>query len=422
MKQRLMLTLFLSGAACHLSAHGADSLLRISCDEEDVGAEVSLNGKFRGECPIDVKVVPGKYLLRVSKTIDAAQERVFEMELRVGEDTAKRIDAVLKTKLTRAGQAKEDKRLLAERAEAERQDAERQTRERAARQREAERIEAQRSAREQLAQQVTAANAGDNAAQFALGERYRLGRDVPRDIEKAREWYKKAAASGNRIAGVLSYPGSAKTPEQDIDAATAMLALTQAPVRRVQVRGHDNVRAFVQADPFFAAPPNSGSLLSYTGKISDTKFAKACQHNNRLAEVKMTMYTASPVTTEGKTALAGMMHFSNKAAGGALSAAAGEVVEIDSVSGAPFPLTPGNPFTIRYLYRVYGKSGSDLPTTLTCAVTDSKVSVPIWMNAASPQLICLSEMKFLGSDISSVARMVLDEGSGCMIDLSTVQP
>jgi TPR repeat protein len=35
-------------------ANAADSMLRVACD--DAGAEVLINGKFRGECPIDLQV------------------------------------------------------------------------------------------------------------------------------------------------------------------------------------------------------------------------------------------------------------------------------------------------------------------------------------------------------------------------------
>lgn len=36
------------------SGYAAGSMLRITCEGEDVGAEVLVNGKFRGECPIDL--------------------------------------------------------------------------------------------------------------------------------------------------------------------------------------------------------------------------------------------------------------------------------------------------------------------------------------------------------------------------------
>ncbi|MBC7603053.1 MAG: hypothetical protein H7255_10400 [Ramlibacter sp.] len=86
-------------AALSVLAHGSvfagDSLLRIHCDDADAdaGAEIDINGKFRGECPLDIKVKPGPLKLRVHKPVDRSRERVFELELRMGEDSVKKIDA-----------------------------------------------------------------------------------------------------------------------------------------------------------------------------------------------------------------------------------------------------------------------------------------------------------------------------------------
>lgn len=41
------------------------------------------------------------------------------------------------------------------------------------------------------------ANAGDAAAQVAVGEKYAAGADVPQDLKLAVEWYRKAAAQNN---------------------------------------------------------------------------------------------------------------------------------------------------------------------------------------------------------------------------------
>lgn len=89
------------------SARAGDSLLRISCDGTDVGAEVLVNGKFKGECPVDIKVGAGALKVRVFKPIDRLRERAFEVEVRMAEDTVKRIDAVLEERLTAAGKIQE---------------------------------------------------------------------------------------------------------------------------------------------------------------------------------------------------------------------------------------------------------------------------------------------------------------------------
>lgn len=63
-----------------------NSILRISCDGDDVGAEVSINGKFRGECPVDIQVAPGTIKLRAKK---ADREQV--QDFRMGPDSVKKI-------------------------------------------------------------------------------------------------------------------------------------------------------------------------------------------------------------------------------------------------------------------------------------------------------------------------------------------
>ena len=64
------------------------STLRISCDEEGEGAEVFINGKFKGECSLDVQVRAGTVNVRV---VDG-QQRAFEKTLRMVAGTSKRVD------------------------------------------------------------------------------------------------------------------------------------------------------------------------------------------------------------------------------------------------------------------------------------------------------------------------------------------
>lgn len=95
----------------------ANSILRISCDGDDVGAEVQINGKFRGECPVDITLSEGTYKLRVLKKVDDEHERVFEQEVRIGDGNIKKVEAVLTTRLNAIGQKREDERLAFEKAE-----------------------------------------------------------------------------------------------------------------------------------------------------------------------------------------------------------------------------------------------------------------------------------------------------------------
>ncbi len=76
-------------------ARAAGALLRIACDGDAQGAEVQIDGKFKGDCPVDVQVPEGTHKLRAFKAMDAETERVYEIELRVADGTIKKVEVVL---------------------------------------------------------------------------------------------------------------------------------------------------------------------------------------------------------------------------------------------------------------------------------------------------------------------------------------
>ncbi len=86
----------------------ASSLLRINCDVGDIGAEISINGVFKGECPLDIQVAAGTFELKVQKSVDATHERAYEQEIRIGDGVAKKVDAVLSVRLNAAGKRLEE--------------------------------------------------------------------------------------------------------------------------------------------------------------------------------------------------------------------------------------------------------------------------------------------------------------------------
>jgi TPR repeat protein len=51
---------------------------------------------------------------------------------------------------------------------------------------------------------------GNTVAMQNLGSIYEMGRNVPRDEQKARQWYQKAAAAGDRSAAdwLLRHPAN----------------------------------------------------------------------------------------------------------------------------------------------------------------------------------------------------------------------
>ncbi|MDZ4255847.1 MAG: tetratricopeptide repeat protein [Sulfuritalea sp.] len=79
----------------HSAAHAQSSMLRVTCEGADIGAEVSVNGTFKGECPLDIRVSAGTAKLRVVKKGSGMGERVFEQDIRLGDGVEKTIVALL---------------------------------------------------------------------------------------------------------------------------------------------------------------------------------------------------------------------------------------------------------------------------------------------------------------------------------------
>lgn len=194
-----------------------NALLRIICDESDSGAEVYINGQFKGECSLDAEVAAGTVEVRVVLPVNSDRERVFEKTLRVGAGTAKRIDIEFGDSQLNAGALKKQEQQLQQEAqrqreeaalaaqrEAERQKLEQQaTAQREALERDRAEAERQRAAQAQLAEQQATgqlrgqAEAGDAKAMYQLGYRYEYAVGVDHDLGKALDWYRKAAAAGN---------------------------------------------------------------------------------------------------------------------------------------------------------------------------------------------------------------------------------
>lgn len=97
------------------------TMLRIACDGPAVGAEVTINGIFKGECPVDVTTPAGTILLRVHKKFGLDREGIYEQQFRMEPNTVKRIDVEMGSPvLTAEGRRAETERVLREQAAAER--------------------------------------------------------------------------------------------------------------------------------------------------------------------------------------------------------------------------------------------------------------------------------------------------------------
>jgi len=185
-------------------ANAAGSGLRVTCEGDDVGAEVLVNGKFRGECPLDMQVPEGTLKLLVRKKVDAQRERVFEQEVRIGEGSAKRIEASLGTAKLNAGAKAQQ--------ESNRQRWRKISFDALQKETESGNAEAMRhlSARYWngsdgapkdkelfITWLQKAAEAGDAYSMNMLGSSYRYGiNNFPKSAEQAIQWFRRAAAVG----------------------------------------------------------------------------------------------------------------------------------------------------------------------------------------------------------------------------------
>ena len=90
-----------------IDVHAAGSALRVACDGDDVGT-VSINGAFKGECPLDLQVSAGKVQLTVLKTVDTSHVWTFEQDIRMGDGVINKVAVIQKVQLTAKGKDKRD--------------------------------------------------------------------------------------------------------------------------------------------------------------------------------------------------------------------------------------------------------------------------------------------------------------------------
>lgn len=381
-------------------AQAAGSLLRVVCEGPDTGAEITINGVFKGECPLDIHVNAGSIQLRLVKKVDAERERVFQQEFRMGDGVVKKVEAVLSAPQWNAeGLRREREREAARQAAA---------------------AEAKRADDELLQQQKLAAEAGDAGAMLALAERHETGSGLPKSDEQATAWYRKAAAAGNEAAKFkLSALYKQRRNDPDVQAVVRMLALPVEGRRDVVVEGKDAIRAFVASDPFFTPVGGVQKIAyRYSEPIGTWRLYNAitCERKGNLfATTSRTQLNDASTTTEGEMLLGGLIWLDAKASHGFLRSTTTELSRLEKLEGQPFPLTLGKRFGFTSTYSSSGTYAGNgkLTTTVTCAATD--VTVKAVGNFKIPdgvqQVICYSEI------LGKITRYYLHEGSACLVEV-----
>lgn len=171
------------------------SMVRFACEGASLNAEVSINGAFVGECPVDVTVKAGLLSIRAIKPIDSQREQAFEQQLRMAGGTVKRVTVELgPPQLTPEAQRIEDARLAAERKAQEEARLAEEARVAAEKRAADEALRVKQQAAYEMRQR---ADAGDVPSMVQLADAYRAGHGVPTSREQAFVWDLRAAQGGD---------------------------------------------------------------------------------------------------------------------------------------------------------------------------------------------------------------------------------
>lgn len=240
------------------AAVGAVSMVRIACDADNAGAAISVNGRFRGDCPLDVQVEPGTIRIDAVKRVDDSRERLFSEAFRIGDGAARRVEVMLSApRLNAEAQKQRDERLAADREAA----AERETR------RQRELAGQQRLWQQQLEQLQAAAAAGDVAAMWRLGRWHENGYRVVQDRNAALAWYRKAAEAGHAggMGGVAAFLYNGWGAPRDLAQARA---LAETAAERGDARAM-NLMSVLHAQGAAGLPKDSTLAIQWAQRAAD---------------------------------------------------------------------------------------------------------------------------------------------------------
>lgn len=368
----LIAALMWSGAGFAMAQQSA---LRITCEGDAAGAEVSVNGSFKGECPLDVKVNPGTVTVNVVQKKDANYTRVFDTEFRIGSDVAKRVMVELSEPvLTPEGRRREQERRD--------EDAARERR-------------AADAAAKQLAVAVEREATQKKFEEFALFDTL--------DRFKTSSAYRTMEARyRDDIVALLS------APLTDL----RMLSLDATATTR-----------FVEQDPFFAVSGSGETVRkSYPTTKSSVTAEKSCTGHARtgtlwdFSRVKNTFSPDGVSDTTYNTLLGGLVNTGFHTRG---QDRLDYTLEIIAVQGQAFPLMLGKRFGIHYTRKPTKSEFKALNRTilLTCAAVRSE---PNGTGGNDIELACLEQITHgIGSDSSSFifANHKFNTSQGCTLPM-----
>jgi hypothetical protein len=137
----------------------AQSIIRVKCVDKNVGAEIYLNEKSVGKCPLDAPTESGIVTLRAHRMVDTKHEQIFLKEMFIEDGIPQRVEVILsETQMTPKAKAY------------------------------------------YAASMLQKAQAGDVVAMQEVSGLYESGFGLEKDSEKAGQWRAKAEVEGRNKA------------------------------------------------------------------------------------------------------------------------------------------------------------------------------------------------------------------------------
>ena len=187
MNAKYALGALLVGAAA--LAH-AGSLLRVTCEEANAGAIVSVNGKKKGPCPIDVEVPAGVIKLTAAKTYADGQSKLFEQAVEVGDGAIVKVSVQLLSQkaieLIRSAEGGSITSMLLL----------------ASSYRQGGGGLVPKDPEKYFYWSLKAAERGESSSMFAVGQAYVAGEVIPKDDATAAAWFKRGHERASAEAAV----------------------------------------------------------------------------------------------------------------------------------------------------------------------------------------------------------------------------
>ena len=152
----------------------AESVLRVACRGGDEGAKIYINGEYKDKCPANLFLSAGNIKLRVVMRVDSEHERVFEEEVYLGNDSAKKVKVLLSSPQLTASAKK------------------------------ARKLEKERKEKDVARAALAKAKTGDIEAMKAMAGYYSQGKGVVKSSEKAHFWNAKAVETTERNVAMFT--------------------------------------------------------------------------------------------------------------------------------------------------------------------------------------------------------------------------